>query len=204
MLALHSFFNLCFPERSKFINNFYRNQRVRVQKPVEYVNEFVPDRTILLISETGQNLGVMSKRDALKKAVEAELDLVLVSDVKAEKLVCKIMNYSKYKYDKLKREKEQKKNQTIIEIKEIRLSPVIDVNDINTKLKHARRFFKAGNKVKISMRFRGRMIQRIELGMEVMQKFIQELGEECVVEAQPKMDKRSLIATIAPAKKENK
>ncbi len=146
----------------------------------------------------------MSKRDALKKAVEAELDLVLVSDVKAEKLVCKIMNYSKYKYDKLKREKEQKKNQTIVEIKEIRLSPVIDVNDINTKLKHARRFFKAGNKVKISMRFRGRMIQRIELGMEVMQKFIQELGEECVVEAQPKMDKRSLIATIAPAKKENK
>ena len=132
-------------------------------------------------------------------ASERELDLVVVSGETAKPLVCKLMDYSKYRYEQQRKLREMKKNQKVVELKEIRLSPTIDKHDFETKLRHAIRFLEHGDKVKISIRFYGRMITHRDVGEEVIQKFIDAVGDKATVEAKPKMDGRSMVAVIAPA-----
>ncbi len=112
------------------------------------------------------------------------------------------MDYSKYRYDQQKRLKEMKRNQVVVNLKEIRLSPTIDIHDFNTKLKHAQRFIGDGDKVKLSIRFYGRMLAHTDIGMETMNKFVEELGESIIVEAKPKMEGRNMIAILAPNTKQ--
>ena len=119
------------------------------------INEQIRDKEILLIGEHGEKLGIMSARDALKLAQDAELDLVKIAPT-AKPPVCKIIDYGKYRYELLRKEKEAKKKQKVIEVKEVRLSPNIDTNDLNTKTSAARKFLEKGNKVKVTLRFRGR------------------------------------------------
>ncbi len=151
-----------------------------------------------MIAEDGEKLGVMSKDKALSLATERELDLVAVSGATAKPLVCKLMNYSKYRYEQQRKLREMKKNQRTVELKEIRLSPTIDKHDFETKLRHALRFLEHGDKVKISIRFYGRMITHRDVGEQVIKNFIEAVGDKATVEAKPKMDGRSMVAIIAP------
>lgn len=152
---------------------------------------------MLFIDDEGVNHGVIPKKDALKIAQEKELDLVVVSP-DSKPMVAKLMDYSKYRYDQQRKLREMKKNQRVVEVKEIRLSPTIDKHDFDTKLKHALKFLQKGDKVKITIRFFGRMITHQEVGREVITKFIQSVGENATVESYPKMDGRNMIAIIAP------
>ncbi|ELA07903.1 translation initiation factor IF-3 [Weissella ceti NC36] len=139
----------------------------------------------------------MSKNDAQRIADEAELDLVLVQAT-AKPPVAKIMDYGKFKFDSQKKQREQRKNQKVVSVKEIRLSPTIDDNDFNTKKKAAIKFLEKGNKVKVSIRFRGRAITHKEIGREVMDKLANELAEVAKVEARAKMEGRSMFMVLAP------
>lgn len=141
----------------------------------------------------------MNKGKALAIATERELDLVAVSSANAKPLVCKLMNYSKYRYEQQRKLREMKKNQRTVDLKEIRLSPTIDKHDFDTKLRHANRFLEKGDKVKISIRFYGRMITHRDVGRQVIIKFIEAVGDKAVVETRPKMDGRNMVAIIAPA-----
>ena len=150
-----------------------------------------------MIDENGGQLGVMSSRDAQKIADEKNLDLVKIAPM-ATPPVCKIMDYGKYRFEQAKREKEAKKNQRIVEIKEIRLSLNIDVADFNTKVKHAVRFLQEGNKVKASIRFRGREMGHPEIGLEAMKRFAEACAEYANVEKPAKMEGRSMLMFLAP------
>ena len=130
------------------------------------INGQIRDKEIRLISDTGEQLGIMSSRDAQKLADDKSLDLVKISP-QAKPPVCKIMDYSKYKFDLAKKEKEAKKKQKVVETKEVRLSPNIDTHDVETKVKNAVKFLKAGNKVKVSIRFRGREMTRQDAAIEL-------------------------------------
>ena len=138
----------------------------------------------------------MSPRDALKMAQALDLDLVKVAP-QAKPPVCKIMDYGKYRFEQAKREKEAKKNQKIIEVKEVRLSLNIDINDFNTKLRNAIKFLSDGNKVKVSVRFRGREMAHPELGATILQKFIDGCAEVGSVDKQPKLEGRSMVVVIS-------
>lgn len=161
------------------------------------VNEDINFEKVLLISEEGEQLGTMNSMSALKIAEDKGYDLVCVAP-KAPVPVCKIMDYSKYRYDQIKKQKEAKKNQKIIETKEIRLSPTIDVGDFNTKVKAAGKFLKEGNKVKISCRFRGRMIERAENTIPLFEKFANELVELCNIDQKPYIDGRNMFMMLSP------
>ncbi|TNF07056.1 MAG: translation initiation factor IF-3 [Bacillota bacterium] len=166
-------------------------------KSTELVNEYIPNVELLVIDETGAKVGVISKREAMAIAQQREYDLVVVSP-DSRPMVAKLMDYSKYRYEQQRKLREMKKNQHVVEIKEIRLSPTIDTHDFDTKLKHALKFLEKGDKVKISIRFFGRMITHSDHGMIVINKFIEAIGSNCTVESKPKMDGRSMIAMIAP------
>ena len=154
-----------------------------------------------VISDTGEQLGIMSSREALAIAEERDLDLVLIAP-NAKPPVCKVMNYGKYCFEQAKKAKENKKRQKTMEIKEIRLSLNIDVHDFNTKLKHAERFLKAGNKVKVSIRLRGREMGHSEMGVQTMKRFAEACEEFANVEKQPKLEGRQILMFLAakPAK----
>lgn len=154
-----------------------------------------------VISDTGEQLGIMSSREALAIAEERDLDLVLIAP-NAKPPVCKVMNYGKYCFEQAKKAKENKKKQKTMEIKEIRLSLNIDVHDFNTKLKHAERFLKAGNKVKVSIRLRGREMGHSEMGVQTMKRFAEACEEFANVEKQPKLEGRQILMFLAakPAK----
>ncbi len=175
----------------KFINKSVDN------KIDNLVNEDILFENILVISETGEQLGIMSRDEALSIADERGYDLVCVAP-KAPTPVCKIMDYSKFRYDQLKKQKEAKKNQKIIETKEIRLSPTIDVGDFNTKVKAASKFLKDGNKVKVSCYFRGRMIDRTENTYPLFNKFATELAEIGKVDQAPYLDGRKMFMMLSP------
>ena len=160
------------------------------------INEQIRDREVRVISEDGEQLGVMSAKEALKKAEEKNLDLVKIAP-NAKPPVCKIMDYGKYRFEQAKREKEAKKNQKIIEVKEVRLSLNIDTNDFNTKLRNAIKFLSDGNKVKVSVRFRGREMAHPELGATILQKFIDGCAEVGSVDKQPKLEGRSMVVVIS-------
>ncbi len=163
------------------------------------INEQIRDREVRVISSTGEQLGIMSAKDALKKAEEKNLDLVKIAPT-AKPPVCKIMDYGKYRFEQAKREKEARKNQKVVEIKEIRLSLNIDTHDFQTKVNHAEKFLKAGNKVKVSIRFRGREMAHPELGLTSMEKFAEACQEFSSVEKPAKLEGRQMLMFLAPAK----
>ena len=138
------------------------------------------------------HLGVMALRDALKMAKDAGVDLVMVSP-SANPPVCRIVDYGKFKYEQLRREKEAKKKHKTVEVKEVRLSPNIDVNDLNTKCNSARKFIEKGNKVKVSLRFRGREMAHIDSTKHILEDFAEKLGDIAVIEKAPKMEGRSMM-----------
>ena len=155
------------------------------------INEQIRDKEVRLIGANGEQLGIMSARDAMKIAREAELDLVKVAPT-AKPPVCKIIDYGKYKYEMARKEKEAKKRQKIIEIKEVRLSPNIDDNDLNTKINAARKFLGKGDKVKITLRFRGREMAHMNNSKHILDDFAASLSDIAVVEKAPKVEGRSM------------
>ena len=160
------------------------------------INGQIREKEVQLIGANGEKLGVMSTRDALEKAEEENLDLVLVSP-NAKPAVCKIMNYGKYKFEQAKKEKEAKKKQTIAEIKEIRITPNIEEHDFGFKAKNARKFLEDGNKVKITVRFRGRELNNTKMGEEVLSQFIKNLEDVSVVEKKPKLEGKNMFIILA-------
>ena len=160
------------------------------------INEEIRDKEVRVITDDGEQLGIMSAADALKAATYRSLDLVKIAP-QAVPPVCKIMDYGKYKFDQQKREKEAKKNQKVIEIKEIQLTLNIDTHDIETKVNHAIRFLKAGNKVKVSIRFRGREMVHPERGLEIMQSFADACSEYGNVEKAAKLENRTMLMFLA-------
>ena len=156
------------------------------------INEQIRDREVRLIGSNGEQLGIMSARDAMKIAREAELDLVKIAPT-AKPPVCKIIDYGKYKYEMSRKEKEARRKQKIIEIKEVRLSPNIDENDLNTKISAARKFLQKGDKVKVTLRFRGREMAHVQNSKQVLDVFAEKVADLAVVEKAPKLEGRQMI-----------
>ena len=150
-----------------------------------------------MVSESGEQLGIMSAHDALAKAEEAGLDLVKISP-KATPPVCKLMDYGKFKFEQSKREKEARKNQHVVEIKEVRMSPGIDVNDFNVKLRNAQKFLAEGNRVKATVRFRGREMAHTDIGRKLLMKFAEDCAEVAVMDKEPKLDGRHMNMFLSP------
>lgn len=161
------------------------------------INEDIRDREVRVVTDGGEQLGIMSAKEALKKAEERNLDLVKISP-NAKPPVCKIMDYGKYRFEQSKREKENRKNQRVIEIKEIRLSLNIDTHDFETKVNHAHKFLKAGNKVKVSIRFRGREMAHPQIGKVSMKRFAEACEEFATVEKPAKLEGRQMLMFLAP------
>ena len=161
------------------------------------INEEITDKEVRLISNDGEQLGIVSAAQAQKLAAEKNLDLVKIAP-QAKPPVCKIMDYGKYRFEQSKREKEAKKNQRVIEIKEIRLSPNIDVHDFDTKVGHARKFLSAGNKTKVSIRFRGREMTHTDLGLTIMAQFAEMCADIASVEMPAKLEGRQMLMFLAP------
>ena len=155
------------------------------------INEQIRDKEIRLIGENGEQLGIMSARDAMKMAKEAELDLVKIAPA-AQPPVCKIIDYGKYRYEQARKEKEAKKKQKTIEIKEVRLSPNIDVNDLNTKVGAARKFIEKGNKVKVTLRFRGREMAHMQSSRHILDDFAEQMKDVASVDKPPKIEGRNM------------
>lgn len=170
-----------------------------ISKQEHSINEEIKDEKVRLIGADGGQLGIVSAKEALKQAESANLDLVKIAP-NAEPPVCKIMDYGKFKFDQAKREKEARKSQKVIETKEIRLGLNIDVHDFNTKLKHAKRFISGGDKVKVSIRFKGRAIGHSELGYDTMNRFAQACEEFAAIEKPAKMEGRNMLMFLAPKK----
>ena len=160
------------------------------------INGQIRAKEVQLISDDGEKLGVITINEALDKAEDKNLDLVLVAP-NVNPPVCKIMNYGKYKFEQAKKEKEAKKKQKALEIKEIRITPNIEEHDFGFKSKNARKFLEDGNKVKITVRFRGREVNNVKAGESVLNKFIDELSEVAVVEKNPKLEGRNMFIMLA-------
>ncbi|MCI8478023.1 MAG: translation initiation factor IF-3 [Oscillospiraceae bacterium] len=161
------------------------------------INEEIRDREVRLVSASGEQLGIMSAREALEKAVALDLDLVKISPT-ATPPVCKLMDYGKFKFEQTKREKEAKKNQHVVEIKEVRMSPGIDVNDFNVKLRNAQKFLSEGNRVKVTVRFRGREMAHTDIGRGLLLKFAEECSEVATLDKDPKLDGRHMSIFLSP------
>ncbi|WP_181349965.1 translation initiation factor IF-3 [Thalassobacillus sp. CUG 92003] len=161
------------------------------------VNEKIRAREVRLIDVNGDQLGVKSRQEALDIAENANLDLVMVAP-NAKPPVCRVMDYGKYRFEQQKKEKEARKKQTTIKVKEVRLSPGIGEHDFNTKLRNARKFLGNGDKVKVAVRFRGRAITHKELGREVLDRMADECKDVSQVETKPKMEGRNMFMMLAP------
>lgn len=161
------------------------------------INEEIRDKEVRLVGTDGEQLGIVSISVAQNMAIEKNMDLVKIAP-QAVPPVCKIMDYGKFKFEQAKREKEAKKNQKVIEIKEVRPSLDIDTNDFNTKVNRAIKFLEAGDKVKAALRFRGREMAHPELGVNIMQRFTDAVAAVGVVEKQPKMEGRSMVMFVSP------
>ena len=160
------------------------------------LNEDILDKEIRLIGAEGQQLGIMSSQEALKIADEPGLDLVKISP-QAVPPVCKLMDYGKYRFEQTKRDKEAKKNQRIVEIKEVRMSPGIDVNDFNVKVCNAQRFLSDGNRVKVAVRFRGREMAHTDIGKRLLEKFAADCAEVATMDKEPKLDGRHMTMFLS-------
>ena len=163
------------------------------------INEENRDKEVRLIGDDGEQLGILPIQQAQDIAVEKGMDLVKIAP-QAKPPVCKIMDYGKFRFEQAKREKEARKNQRVVEIKEIRLTPNIDIGDLNTKVKNACRFLKDGDKVKVSVRFRGREVTHSSLGQDLLHRFAELCSECSTVEKQPKLEGRQMLMFLAPAK----
>jgi translation initiation factor IF-3 len=171
----------------------------RHKEPTDIVNEAIRDREVLVIGSDGTQLGVMSRRDALQKAYDEDLDLLCVAP-NAQPPVCKIIDYGRYRFEQQKKEREAKKNQQTAEMKSLRVSPVIDQHDFDTKVKRAKEWLSDGQKVKIDMRFRGRMITRQEVGKQVLDKFTEQVSDVADVTKPPMLEGNTMSVTFSPKK----
>ena len=156
------------------------------------INEQIRDKEVRVISETGEQLGIMSSKEAMKLAEEAGADLIKIAPT-AKPPVCKIMDFGKYRYELTRKEKEAKKKQKTIEVKEVRLSPNIDTNDLNTKVNMAKKFLLKGDKVKVTLRFRGRELAHVEQSKVILDNFAEKLAEIAVIDKPAKFEGRSMI-----------
>ena len=161
------------------------------------INEEIRDRQIRLIGADGEQLGVMTTQEAMAKAETANLDLVKIVP-NAQPPVCKLMDYDKHRFEQSKREREMRKNQRIVTLKEVQLSATIEENDVQTKMKNAIKFLEDGDKVKVSIRFRGRQIAHANIGLKIMQDFALRIEEYCTVERRPLVEGRHMIMILAP------
>ena len=168
-----------------------------ISKQEIQINDEIRDKEVRVIGSDGAQLGIMPASKALSLAESANLDLVKIAP-QAQPPVCKIMDYGKYRFEQAKREKEARKNQRTVDIKEVRLSLNIDTHDFNTKLNHTQRFIASGDKVKVSIRFRGREMGHSELGIEIMKKFAEACQEFAVVEKPAKLEGRTMLMFLAP------
>ena len=159
------------------------------------INEQIRDKEVRLVSEDGEQLGIMSSREALKMAMDAERDLVKIAPM-AKPPVCKIIDYGKFKYEQTQKDKEAKKKQKTVELKEVRLSPNIDTNDLNTKVNNAKKFIAKGNKVKVTLRFRGREMAHIQQSRHVLDDFARMLSDIAVIEKPAKLEGRSMSIVL--------
>ncbi len=170
---------------------------VIISNPAHQINEEIRDKEVRLISEDSEQLGIMSAEKALEIAVEHGLDLVKIAPNSVPP-VCKIMDYGKYRFEQSKREKEARRNQHVVEIKEIRMSPSIGENDFNTKLKNAQKFLREGNRVKVSVRFRGREMAHTEIGEDLLVKFAAGCSDIAAMDKNPKLDGRHMSMFLSP------
>ena len=170
-----------------------------ISKETQQINNEIKDKELRVISADGEQLGIMSASDALHIAETKGLDLVKIAP-QAKPPVCKIMDYSKFRYEQAKREKENRKNQKQVETKEIRLSVTIDVGDFNTKVNQAKKFLASGHKVKVSIRFKGREMAHPELGKEVLLRFANTLEDVAEIEQKPKLEGRVMAMMLMPKK----
>lgn len=161
------------------------------------INEQIRDKEVRLIDEEGNQLGIVSSREAQKIADERKLDLVKIAPT-AKPPVCRIMDYGKYKFDQAKKEKEARKKQKTVDVKELRLSPSIDTHDVQVKVKKAIEFLKNGDKVKVSIRFRGREIGHSKTATIILEDFAKDISEYGIVDKPPKMEAKSLVMFLAP------
>ena len=173
---------------------------VRYIKQDLLINDQIRFREVSVIDENGEKLGKMDINQALDLAIDKHLDLVLVSPNK-DNPVCKIMNYGKHKFEQAKREKESKKKQKAVELKELRVTPNIEIHDFTFKAKNARKFLSDGNKVKITVRFRGRELNYVKLGEEVLNKFVEELSDVSSLEKKPLLEGKNMFIILAPNNK---
>lgn len=164
------------------------------------LNEDIRDKEVRVIGPDGAQLGIMSSRDALNMAYEKEMDLVKIAPG-SNPPVCKIMDYGKFRFEQMKKEKEARKNQHVVEIKEVRMSPGIDTNDFNVKLKNAQKFLKEGNRVKVTVRFRGREMAHTNIGEQLLVQFGEACSEVANVEKNPKLDGRHMTMFLSPKTK---
>lgn len=160
-------------------------------------NEEIRDKEVRLISDTGEQLGIVSSQEALRMAEEQGLDLVKISP-NAVPPVCKLMDYGKYRFEQTKREKEARKNQRVVEIKEVRMSPSIDVNDFNVKLRNAQKFLSEGNRCKVTVRFRGREMAHTDIGRDLLVKFAEDCAEVAALDKEPKLEGRHMSIFLSP------
>ena len=169
----------------------------KIANAAHQINEEIIDKEVRLIDDEGNQLGIMSAEEALKIATERELDLVKIAPG-SNPPVCRIMDYGKFRFEQAKKEKEAKKNQRVIEVKEIRMSPSIDTNDLNTKLKNAQKFLADGDRVKVSVRFRGREMAHTEIGEVLLKEFASKCAEVANLDKAPKLEGRSMSIFLSP------
>ena len=178
--------------RALFISEVFH-----IANAAHQINEEIIDKEIRLIGNEGEQLGIMSAEEALRIAAEQDLDLVKIAPG-SNPPVCKIMDYGKFRFEQTKKEKEAKKNQRVIEIKEIRMSPSIDTNDFNTKLKNGQKFLAEGNRLKVSVRFRGREMAHTEIGRDLLQKFAEQCAEVATMDKAAKLEGRNMSMFLSP------
>lgn len=183
-------------KQSESFDKFWRCIIIKEQQ----INEEIRDKEVRLIGESGEQLGIMSAKQALELATAQELDLVKISP-NAVPPVCKIMDYGKYKYESAKKEKESKKKQKVVVMKELRLRPAIEENDLKTKAKMGTKFLANGDKLKVSVRFRGRELGHKDIGFIVLDKFVELVQEQGTPVGKPKMEGNSLVLMVEPTAK---
>ena len=186
----------CFYARMLCIRAFFR-RCFTIATAVHQINEEITDKEIRLIGNEGEQLGIMSAEEALRIATEQDLDLVKIAPG-SNPPVCKIMDYGKFRFEQTKKEKDAKKNQRVIEIKEIRMSPGIGDNDFNTKLKNGQKFLNDGNRVKVSVRFRGREMAHTDIGEVLLRNFVEKCADIANLDKAPKLEGRNMSMFLSP------
>ena len=198
----------CFPDRGerlfvcgcRYVHSHFLWRCYPIAAQDHLLNEDIKAPEVRLISETGEQLGLMSAEEALRIAVEKEMDLVMIAPG-SKPPVCKIMDYGKYRFEQAKREKEAKKNQRVIEIKEIRMSPSIGDNDFNTKLRAGQKFLAEGNRLKVTIRFRGREMAHTNIGEQLLKHFAAKCSDIANMDKNPKLEGRNMSMFLSPKQK---